>query len=237
MAPSLFNEVPRDEQAWLRAATAAGVENKTLRTYDKLKSASKVTKPQILLYRTIFARKDGRQFNPANFGLGARYTNAQNLLQNSQDFQSYINAIQAGAFGGTGNFTPLREQQREVLECLSGTGMILTQKDESPVNATFINMLQAIGTVSPAIRARWRHTKIELIADFGRGRSFSAITDGQLQDIQTGEIQAIAECKRDRRQKNRVKIDMQEASQIVALIRHFSSTALLYVKGPSVNGI
>lgn len=227
MAPSLFEEVPRDERAWQSAAAAAGVANKTLQSYDNFKSASKVTKPQFLLYRTIFVKKAPTEFDPNVFGLGTEITNARTLLRRSRGFQSYITAIRTNSFGGMRQFTALREQQREVLECQSGTGSILTQKDESPVNATFINMLQAIGTVAPTIRARWRHTKIELTANFGHGRSFTAITDGQLQDIQTGKIRALVECKREVRVKHSMKTDMQEASQIVALMRHFPSGTLL----------
>jgi hypothetical protein len=226
MAPSLFPQVPRSERDWQRAAATAGVANKNLQSYDNFKSASKVTKRQFLLYRTIFVKKAKRQFNPNVFGLGTKFTNAQTLLRGSRGFQSYISAIQTKSFRAKGQFTALREQQREVLECQSGTGSILTQKDESPVNATFINMLQAIATVSPTISARWRHTKIELTANFGHGRSFTAVTDGQLQDIQTGKIRALVECKREIRANDSVKIDMQEASQIVALMRHFPSGTL-----------
>lgn len=62
----------------------------------------------------------------------------------------------------------------------------------SRVNATFINMLQAI-TRGQEPTAHWVHTKRRLYASrCGHGR-------GQLQDIATGEIRAVVEVKRGSR--------------------------------------
>ncbi|KAL4807444.1 hypothetical protein BDV18DRAFT_102424 [Aspergillus unguis] len=52
-------------------------------------------------------------------------------------------------------------------------------------------------------------------------RGFSAVTDGQLQDISTGQIRAVVECKRAERETSDCRVDMQEAGIEVALIREY----------------
>lgn len=50
-----------------------------------------------------------------------------------------------------------------------------------------------------------------------------AITDGQLQDLQSHEIKALIECKLEERDPHKPAVDMQEAAQLVAWIKKYPS--------------
>jgi hypothetical protein len=183
-----------------------------LRGFDHFVSASKITQQQFLLFRTVITKKDPANFDAAAHGIGTEITTARGILQQSGPFQSYAQAIPNNGFQGSGDFSPLRKQQFEVSE---------PDKDETPVNSTFINMLQAIAETGPAPHCcRWRHTKQRFQAIFGYDRGYTAVTDGQLQVYGTNAIQAIVECKSDTREGAfGMGVDMQEAAQIVAWIK------------------
>ncbi|KAH8702029.1 hypothetical protein BGW36DRAFT_356174 [Talaromyces proteolyticus] len=227
---TFFQKVPNTEQRWIEAATKAGVLTRSLRGFRNFVSASKISQKQFLLFRTIFIKHGSRNFDAATFNLGQKFQQASSLLQSSLAFRTFLGAIRDNNFQGSGDFHPLRKQQREVLAYSSNSKDILTKKDETPVNATFINMLQAIAEIVPSPRAQWHHSKIRLSPRFGYGRGYSAVTDGQLQEKQNNRIEAIVECKSMARVGTHMKtIDMQEAAQIVALIKQYPGPERQYV--------
>ncbi|CRG85497.1 hypothetical protein PISL3812_02551 [Talaromyces islandicus] len=173
-------------------------------------------------------KHDPMSFDPASFdGMAQRVFNARGILQKLAPFQSYINVIANNGFLGAGDFTPPRKQQRELFDL---------DKDESPVNATFINMLQAIAELAPlhpdltTPRTRWRHTKKAFVAKFFYGRGYEARTDGQLESYETNAVEAIVECKAKPRQGYVGRqVDMQEAAQVVAWIKAHEDPAKLRI--------
>jgi hypothetical protein len=190
-----------------------------LRSFNDFRSASKISQRQFLLFRTVIDKQDPSDFNAALYGIGPEILAARAILQASGPFQSYIQAIANNGYQqGSGDFGPLRKQQREVSE---------SDKDETPVNATLINMLQAISETGPAPhRSRWRHTNKSFQAFFGYGRGYVAVTDGRLEAYADNAIEAIVECKSETRAGNAARrVDMQEAAQIVAWIKEYDTPA------------
>ncbi|QKX64283.1 uncharacterized protein TRUGW13939_11456 [Talaromyces rugulosus] len=185
--------------------------------FNDFKSGSNITQQQFLLFRTVIVKHDPVEFSADLFDMGPQIATARAFLQASDPFQVYIQAIANNGFQGSGDFGPLRKQQMEVFE---------PDKDESPVNATFINLLQAIAEVGPAPHfSRWRHTKKRFRAFFGYGRGYEAITDGQLETYATNAIEAIVECKSAARPGLGDRVDIQEAAQIVAWIKQHETPA------------
>ncbi|KAH8704991.1 hypothetical protein BGW36DRAFT_353421 [Talaromyces proteolyticus] len=218
MAPRRFEKVPGSETKWKQVVNDAHLWEKTLQVFNNFQSASKLTQDQFLLFRTIVLKR-GTSFDPAKFNIQQEHQQARALLNASTNFQSYKADIRNRTFVGQGEFGLLRKQQREVLEYDSSDEDKLTRIDETPVNATFINLLQAISEIPATPTSHWRHSKMEFVADFRHGRKYTAITDGQLQDNQNHAIKAIIECKKDVRKENIVATDMQEAAEIVAWIK------------------
>ncbi|KAK1148460.1 hypothetical protein N8T08_009465 [Aspergillus melleus] len=236
---SYFKKLPETEASWRRAATAADVVQKTLGSYQGLRSGSKTTQTQFLLYRTICPKiKKPGDFNGANFNLAQNLATARARLAASQDFQDYLAVV------GTDNqpanvtrFEDVHEQQREVIRGLDNPDDPLKKHDEDVVNACFILMLQRILKTDSLdgplpMTKKWRLSKIRLTADFSttsqtrrgvasRQHRYTAITDGQLQDIATGKIEAIVECKLRERKYHSPDCDMQEVSEALALIKQY----------------
>jgi hypothetical protein len=194
-----------------------------------LNSASKISREQFLLLRTIYEKNQTSAFNSARFGNLQEYQTAKQLLQASTDFQSYLTSIRTGTITATGAFHMIPEQQKEVLELTSNSANMLRRKDKTPINTTFITLLQAISRCDPTRTSRWRFSKLQFIANFGRVRSggrrlFKAVTDGQLQALANDRIIATVECKLNRRRvgtASTLRTEMQEAAQVVAWIKQF----------------
>ncbi|XHF96619.1 hypothetical protein AWENTII_000242 [Aspergillus wentii] len=219
MSSTFFQNVPSDTHEWEQAAIAARV--------------LEVTQKQFLLYRTICLAievPDRLRISKFNY---FRLRDAERILRESITFQNYILAISLGQTLGLGDFGLVLEQQleiREVLEDPIKMQLKLTEFDESIVNTSLIYFLQALTrTIPPDTpnhpRCKWRLKKIALRAHFGnvngQNHGFVAITDGQMQDITTGRIKAIGQCKKGRRQNHTPQVDMQEASELVALIMEY----------------
>ncbi|KAL5338924.1 hypothetical protein BJX70DRAFT_398124 [Aspergillus crustosus] len=80
----------------------------------------------------------------------------------------------------------------------------------------------------------WRHTKIQLKANFGsirggRRRYMVAITDGQLQTVGGKEIRALVECKQAQRPPDSSVVDRQEAALLLAWIREYPRSPFRHV--------
>ncbi|KAJ9203906.1 hypothetical protein DTO166G4_8522 [Paecilomyces variotii] len=184
---------------------------------NNLESGSRVTEEQFLLFRTLFPLTRGR-FDANLFGLSVEYQQAGVLLLGSADFQAYLQRISGGAtilrqwHQDTLFKVPLAQQQHAVLP----GGLKLTRRSESVVNVSIISYLQALAMVAAPISGEWSASRDSLQADFGRERRFTAVTDGQLQEVTTKRILALVECKRDQRLRHNPQVEMQETAQMVA---------------------
>ncbi|KAL2862248.1 uncharacterized protein BJX67DRAFT_366635 [Aspergillus lucknowensis] len=191
--------------------------------YAGHRSASKMTVQQFLVMRTLSSPRSWNSFNPDDYGLGERYERAQQHLVVSGAFRSFLDSITNEIIKPIGVFEGLRSQQKEFQSRDLQTKYL--RSDKTPVNAFMINFGLAISRVDPAPTSVWRHSKISLKANFGRvvgetdDRGFTAVTDGQLQDISTGRIKALVECKARNRRYAEPAVEMQETGLIVAWIR------------------
>ncbi|KAL4947789.1 hypothetical protein BDW69DRAFT_189868 [Aspergillus filifer] len=174
-------------------AQKVNVQNTSLKGFPNHQSGSKVTWEQFLVQRTLVktkSRLDIRSNAPTL--LGVKLVQARQQLAASQDFQSFILAL---------------------------------QNPESPVNAMLIKFLQSVYSILPAPIAEWRHTKIRLTADYGvvnkMSRKMVAVTDGQLQAVQSKEIMALIKGKEEPRSSTNAGVDMQEAALFLAWIKEF----------------
>src|ERR1700740_205574 len=91
----------------------AQVVNKSLRS---LRSGSKVTQIQYLLFRTTWPRTTNpRTFNSARFNLAVHTPQARQMLLNSNAFQNYLGAVGTNASQGLEGFKVPLLQQWEIL--------------------------------------------------------------------------------------------------------------------------
>ncbi|KAL1856032.1 hypothetical protein Plec18170_003900 [Paecilomyces lecythidis] len=78
------------------------------------------------------------------------------------------------------------------------------------------------------LNSQWNANMIPLEAYFGspRGqrRAYTAVTDGQLQNLSSKEILAFLECKRGLRLKHSPQVEMQENAQAVAWVKEYPDT-------------
>jgi len=173
-----------------------------------------------------------RAFNSARFNLAVHTPQARQMLLNSNAFQNYLGAVGTNASQGLEEFKVPLLQQWEILKSLSRAGNGLTGIDETSVNSSLISFLQAITGIDPAPSHEWRSSKIRLHANFGivgnavQPRQYVAITDGQLQDIHSGRINTIIECKSTSRNDHAPQVQIQEVSQIVAWIKQYRDPTL-----------
>lgn len=225
--PRLFTRVPRTVQEWTAAAVAANVITKSLKSCRTLVSASKITQKQFLLCRTISPDIEGDEImKPAIFGL-SQYTAQVQLLLQTPDFQAYIANVGTDALQGLVTFQATLIQQYEVVKGDKDLKSKLHCTDETAVNSSLLNFLQALRAMVPETNKQWRSSRIELRANFGNvagesnPRQYYAVTDGQLQEAETGEINAIIECKRKRRRYHSPNVEMQEVAQFVAWVKEY----------------
>ncbi|KAJ9273466.1 hypothetical protein DTO212C5_540 [Paecilomyces variotii] len=212
---------------WREEVRERNLQGKSLAVSpNNLQSGSRVTEEQFLLFRTLFPPT--RECFDANlFGLSVEYQQAGVLLLGSADFQAYLQRISGGATSlsqwhqDTLFKVPLAQQQQAFLP----GGSKLTRRSESVVNASIISYLQALSMVATPISGEWSANRIPLEADFGSGRKFTAVTDGQLQEVTTKHILALVECKRDERLRHSPQVEFQETAQMVAWIREFPDAA------------
>ncbi|QKX55967.1 uncharacterized protein TRUGW13939_03066 [Talaromyces rugulosus] len=110
--------------------------------------------------------------------------------------------------------------------------------------------MKAVQNTIPDRKYRWRYSKAQLTAAFPKEmkhgpkrskenvRAFTAVTDGQLQCARSYGIKLILECKKDKREKCGLQVDMQEAAQIVAWVKEYPSTerqrVLISHNGPQI---
>lgn len=159
-----------------------------------------------------------------------------NQCLNSLSFNEYISDFSSRqtqttrwVWGGTDRlFRVTAMQQQEVIRNLTING-IDRGATESTVNTAFLSFLNAISDLGPQPAQRlWTLARKKLVADFStpqRERKLVAYTDGQLEDVVTGRILALFECKRTWRDNHSPKVDMQEVAEVVAWIKSFPAAA------------
>lgn len=134
-----FRKVPQTEHEWRDVATAAGVANSNLNSMQELRSGSKTTQKQFLLYRTICLEIQlPEMFDAANFNLTQNLIRARTMLAASVEFQDYLVAVGTNQSGNVNRFEAVLDQQREVLRGLDNRHDPLKKHDESLVNASFV---------------------------------------------------------------------------------------------------
>ncbi|GLA78065.1 hypothetical protein AtubIFM55763_010552 [Aspergillus tubingensis] len=150
----------------------------------------------------------------------------------SHGFQAYLNQVGTNNFRGLGEFGTTLVRQWEVLEGFRNRDDPLKCSDETPVKSSLISLLQALSLLPTTTASEWRSTRLRLRGTFGShnlrsGESppqFVAITDGQLQDKQTGKIKSVTKCKRYLRDMMDKAVDMEEAAEVVAWVSQYPDT-------------
>ncbi|KAJ9371262.1 hypothetical protein DTO282E5_4117 [Paecilomyces variotii] len=211
---------------WLAEARRRNIAHKSIKTCSDLRSGSKVTEEQFLLFRTLVPSVEHR-FDPNVFGLAAQYSQAAGRLGGSLDFQAYLSNIGATTTAinqwhlDTLFKVPLA-QQRHVCSTTFRDRAKLARRSESAVNTSLISFLQALTMVAGLPTCQWNGDRIPLEADFGApAGSFIAVTDGQLQAVTSKRILALVECKRWERHKHSPQVEFQETAQMVSWIKEF----------------
>ncbi|KAL1886415.1 hypothetical protein Plec18167_000345 [Paecilomyces lecythidis] len=223
-----------DATQWDNEARRKNVASRPLKSCRNLQSGSKITEEQFLLFRTLFPRTR-RNFTPNRFGLNTFYQQA-NLFLVNPDFQEYLVRITAGG-PSQAHFTQWTQntlfkvplvQQRQITSTKYGAGSKITQLTESAVNTSLVSFLQALAMLAAPLNSQWNANMIPLEAYFGspRGqrRAYTAVTDGQLQNLSSKEILAFLECKRGLRLKHSPQVEMQENAQAVAWVKEYPDT-------------
>lgn len=205
-----FQQVPKYLADFVTAAASAGTSGRPLKSCRDLRSGSKITQEQYLLFRIIYATPT-RTFDPLPFGL-ANYVQQARVIMAGPDFQNYLVAVRS-------NHPPLaslpawtqneklkiafRQQQEIVHGRPDGSAPV-----EVVVNGFLISFLKSIAELVPdANRNReWTADALRLTPSWGRvrngdERTYTAITDGQLR-YTNGDICALVECKRKQLHKH-----------------------------------
>ncbi|KAJ9262059.1 hypothetical protein DTO021C3_175 [Paecilomyces variotii] len=223
------------ERQWNDAIRKAALQNASPRTLS-LRSASRVPIAQFLLLRIIYKSKDADEFDANDWGLSTHIATARQHLQYFFEFQAYLQNValdagvtQIGQLQGLqlGIFELPREQQRHVQDFSNYLGQrrptagstaldVLPKADEETVNFALVDFLQAICLKVPGVYSRWVPTRLQMKANFGRA-SYIALLDGGLSIWGEPEkVNALVECKANRRIDVLPSVQFQEASQIAA---------------------
>lgn len=86
----------------------------------------------------------------------------------------------------------------------------LQSVDESPVNSTFISLLDGISDISPRRDSIWRHSKVDFTVD----SSSDGRKDRKYSMTSRGIIRSIVVCKRRDRRLASPEVIMQVAAQV-----------------------
>ncbi|KAL4919836.1 hypothetical protein BDW62DRAFT_199556 [Aspergillus aurantiobrunneus] len=176
---TIFDKIPESPEEWRDAASRAGLLRTSPQDFANHRSGSEVTQAQFIVLRTFIKPISPLEFDPAAFDMQS-HALARQLLRNSPEFNEYLQSLRTGSLAGSGDFGPLLRQQTEIL-LSEGVTSKLGRRNEPPVNATLITLLQAIIATSVI-----------------HGKQPS-VTDGQMQDSDTMQIRVVAECKSSRR--------------------------------------
>lgn len=107
--------MPRNQAEWTTSVTAANVVDKSLKSCRQLRSGSRISQVQYILFRTIWPGvKPPQAFNPTMFNLATEVQQARQMLGNFLAFQNYLAAIGTNTSQSIAEFTVPLLQQREV---------------------------------------------------------------------------------------------------------------------------
>ncbi|RWQ99691.1 hypothetical protein C8Q69DRAFT_503212 [Paecilomyces variotii] len=152
---------------WLAEARRRNIAHKSIKTCSDLRSGSKVTEEQFLLFRTLVPSVEHR-FDPNVFGLAAQYSQAAGPGLPTCQWNGDRIPLEADFGAPAGSFIAVTDGQ---LQNITRKWNIEPDRS-SPVDLTGLPTSQ------------WNGDRIPLRADFGGpAGSFIAVTDGQLQDI------------------------------------------------------
>lgn len=134
-----FDTIPETPGEWLIAATRARVQDMTLRRFDKHNSASKVSKPQYLCFRTLVIPRKPQSFKPAQWDMTEQVDTATEELDQSGHFQSFLTDIRNGHPPATGEFRTIPDMYTPVLrEVDASYPGRLQRHDETAVNTSLM---------------------------------------------------------------------------------------------------
>lgn len=217
--------LPRNQDEWLREAEAANLSNKSFLSYrKKLRSASRVTKEQCILSRTICRPLRSRaSFNPADHGLVAVMAEAKRIVAESKSFADYLAQVGTSNYETLGDFKSTLRYQSAILDQFFFSGD--ATPDETMINSGLLELLNAITELIPRKNDWWSPKRNSLLASFKPSHRFKAMTDGQLQNRGRAQAtKALIECKKGRRYRHSPSVNMQEISQMVAWVMHQPDT-------------
>ncbi|KAK2755040.1 hypothetical protein FQN54_006568 [Arachnomyces sp. PD_36] len=232
-SPKYFVDVPDDKRTWKKAAEKASIDQKSLRWCQNLRSGSKITHEQFLLFRAICPdARHSNTFNEATHHLDMELLDARQYLAGSLAFQNFLIAIEQPATQTLEEFNRFDTTLLQLREVMASSDPDpndheLAVTDETSVNSSLISFLQATAATIPGPEYQWRSARVRLTANFGtptNSNQYIAFTDGQLQHIVNKNILAIAECKRYERSSHQPAVEMQEVGQVVAWLKSYPSS-------------
>ena len=223
-----FQFAPKTSLEWQEALPVelVGVPLKAL---SNLEPGSSCTDNQFLLYRVLCQATRRRcEFNAGEYGLTPYLPMSFSGIPEG-DLHAYLEGIRNHATQVQGEFRSVFNQQLGVTKGepanLPRRDRKLYAVDETSVNSSLVSLLQAGASRTHTRGAQWRSTRVSLTARLGRfrrpARTFSAVTDGQLQTYGNHHIRALIECKKGRRESHSPQVEKQEVSQFVAWVTEF----------------
>lgn len=112
--PKFFDAFPSTSFEWHVAAMRAGVANMSLQGFDDFQSASKLTQKQFLLLRVLVTNYHPHLFVAEVHNLTSQLNETRALIQDCEDFTTYLDAIREKSYHRRGIYYLLWKQQREV---------------------------------------------------------------------------------------------------------------------------
>ncbi|OQD74639.1 hypothetical protein PENDEC_c010G06550 [Penicillium decumbens] len=244
----IFKKVPSDWPKWKRAADAT-IKRRSPHKQPEFHSGSELTQEEYLLLRVIWppARRSFDQATLMSLGLTQFYTQADTWLRLFTPFTNYLQAVRSNAATATCDtanathdqvglavFEPARFEQNQIISVINTTGI-----DEDSVNSSLLSLLCAITIKHPAVHCEWMTHRLAFKATFNSGAELEARVDGYLRNDNDGTAKVILEVKRGDRNMHEPQVSMQEAAEVVALLKTYEPTCTkpVYVISQDANSM
>ncbi|PYI00548.1 hypothetical protein BO78DRAFT_434330 [Aspergillus sclerotiicarbonarius CBS 121057] len=212
----MANELPGHKSAWENNVKVEKLENKTIHNVD-LTSASTISDEQYLILRALWKRYKFDQLDLAKFGLEDWNTKAIEMLKTYQSWTHHCNSFSSNAENeGTFSLPQFYQKQVALIPDDIPFRPNVTLKRQQIVNTALVDFLNAF-IIHYKLRVYWTLYRKPFIAKFENG-AFEARTDGCLED-RASKTYAIVEVKPMLREKEVVRISMQETAEMVAWIK------------------
>ncbi|KAJ9295798.1 hypothetical protein DTO271G3_5821 [Paecilomyces variotii] len=242
-----FFSIPGDLTELQALLKEAGLFNKSIHDLPSkwLLSGSKVTQMQFLAFHIVFpqiataTRLVDRDL--AQYGLHMFWREAQDILGRFDDFQKYlgllVHQLSIEDISRDHPFFPSSLRILKDMQELCSPSYVSSKKGaneeaeietEATVNSALVVFLRELAWLVDDRNCEFVYDPLAEKASFSKDTSFTAITDGSLRRLNTGETLAILEVKKRKRRHEPNAILMQEAAELVCWLKSsYRSTPFL----------